>query len=145
MTKLTMTNVCLIAGRAERLLRAHRDRITDPDDVTMLEDLSARPYDAVVAYGAREDVLDELATRLGLPDIGSDVVDARAFAALAEAYEARDAYVAQSMGECGLGLVDPYEYEDGFRVRVVDRDRAAAWREEAEEDLEARLAAENDE
>jgi hypothetical protein len=136
-TKLTQADACLIGGGAARLLREARDRITDPEVIEMLEDLECAPYAAVVANGGNAHVLAkelaELEAKLGLPDIGPDAVYGHAYAKLAEAYEERDVYVDESLSENGLKLIDPYEYEEGNRVRFSDRDKAHAWFEDEDE------------
>ena len=112
-TKLTLASACLIGGRAKRLLQSHRDRIDDPEDIKMLEALERNPYANLMVNPVFEDVLEELEEMSGMPDIGPDVVDAHAYAKLAEAYAARDEYVGESLSECGLELIDAYAYDEG--------------------------------
>jgi hypothetical protein len=129
-TKLTQASACLIGGRAKRLLQSHRDRIDDPEDIKMLEALERNPYANLMVNPVFEDVLEELEEMSGMPDIGPDVVDAHAYAKLAEAYEARDEYVGESLSECGLELIDAYAYDEGNRLRIRNRERAQAWFED---------------
>lgn len=150
MTKLTQADACLIGGLADRLLRLYRDRISDPEDIETLEDLQRAPYAAIAAsHGGKIDLvmhdLRQLEEKLGLPalDLDPHMIDAHAYAKLAEAYEQHVAEVREDLAQYGLERTDPYYDDEHVGLRMGDLDkydagdrnlRAAFDDEQAEQD-----------
>jgi hypothetical protein len=119
---------CLLSGRAARLLRLYRDRVTE-EDFELLDELAHTPGD-LVFLSSPEEALERIEQELGAPKLDPDAVERHALALLWSEYKELIRRIGESLDPCGLELVvDPDA--DKLKPCITDRELAQAWFERA--------------